>query len=70
MEVYQVVYKGKNYMRIAISGELGPFAVHDCFVTLASLWKECGTMGILFPETFETTTETFKRNFKLYRIEQ
>ena len=69
METYQIVYRGRNYMRVAISGEFGPYAVYECFATLASLWKECGTVGILFPEAFETTTETFKNSFKLYRVE-
>jgi len=70
METYQVVYKGRNYMRIAISGEYGPYFTYDVFTTLAALWKECGTMGIIFPESFETTTETFKNSFKIYRVHE
>ena len=70
MEVYQVIYRKRNYMRVAISGEFGPYAVMDVFLALAKCWKECGTVGILFPETFEATTETFKNDFKVYRIEQ
>jgi hypothetical protein len=70
MEVFQVVFRGRHYMRVAISLEYGPYAVMDVFLALADCWKECGDVGRWGPETFETTTTMYKSPIKIYRIDE
>ena len=69
MEVFQVVFRGRNYMRVAISLEYGPYAVMDVFLALANCWKECGDVGRWGPEFFEGSTKYLKDPIKIYRVE-
>jgi len=70
MEVFQVVFRGRNYMRVAISLEYGPYAVMDVFLALANCWKECGDVRRWGPEIFEGSTKYLKGPIKIYRIEE
>ena len=70
METFQVVFRGRNYMRVTISGEFGPYAVMDVFLSLAECFKECGDMGRWGPEVFEGSTKYLKSPVKIYRLEE
>jgi len=70
VETFQVVFRGRNYTRVAISVEYGPYALMDVFLSLADCFKECGDMGRWGPELFEGTTKYLKSPVKIYRLEE
>ena len=70
MQIFQIVFRGRNFMRISIAEEFSPDALVDCLLTLVDAFDECATEGLWGPESYETTTTMFESPVKVYRVHE